>query len=465
MVKSSKYCAQCQKMFTGLSKPTQCSSCLYFIHRTCTRSHASACHQVAQPVPTLSPTRSAKRPRYGASQVSLQCLSSPSPPPPEHPATSSPTSLTYTTSVPEPAPANSLSRSAIANSPSGTAPSNPPLNPTAGSPLAGSAPAETSSELAPSGNVSSLSANLISSGISTFTGYNSRQSFVPESFPMYQLTASSQQPSASLPTLTASQTTITTPAAPSRPPGAQSSATTSPLNIDAPPFTARNASRNKKKSNTLSPEMTQIEYLTTELNYTQSKIVSQDKTIKDLEHKVKILTEALKLSEEKLNSDLHKKYFGISSPKSSSAGFPHPQMQPCPCPPASYYRCPPPSCPLSYSCPCPASSENTSRVNKNVSTEQYKHQNNRVATDVASINRDLTFLKADMADLKTRLSEMESSRTKPTPRPTFEVVDPTNLDIIEVEAEIHSPEENSNNSTNTIDENVAQGFSGDPQLN
>ena len=85
------------------------------------------------------------------------------------------------------------------------------------------------------------------------------------------------------------------------------------------PANASTASRKapaKKKSRTAdisSPETAQIEYLTTELNYAQSKIVSQDSSIKDLELKVKILTQKLKISEEKLNSDMHTKYFGESS--------------------------------------------------------------------------------------------------------------------------------------------------------
>ena len=85
---------------------------------------------------------------------------------------------------------------------------------------------------------------------------------------------------------------------------------------------------------------------------------------------------------------------------------------------------------------------------------------------MASITQDLTHLKADMEELNNRLSEIELSTIKPIhTRPTHEVEDPINLDIIEVVADIHSSEENSNISTTTIDEFVAQGSTADPQLN
>ena len=73
--------------------------------------------------------------------------------------------------------------------------------------------------------------------------------------------------------------------------------------------TNKNNKKNKPTKENASQDAAQINYLTTELNFAHTKIVSQDNTIKDLGFKVKILEDALKISEDKLNNDLRNKYF------------------------------------------------------------------------------------------------------------------------------------------------------------
>jgi hypothetical protein len=189
--------------------------------------------------------------------------------------------------------------------------------------------------------MSSLATSLVNSSFSTFTGARTRISFVPQvpqtspsssalqnttsSFSSWSLNAArSFEASSSFPacSTTGALTAPLVTAAPSghsTHSGGIASSSTTALNVNAPVFFTKQAKPppNKKKGKEAqsSTEKTQIEYLTTELNFTHSKIVLQDNTIKDLEHKVKIQAERIRISEEKLNSDLHRKYFGL--PESS----------------------------------------------------------------------------------------------------------------------------------------------------
>ena len=156
--------------------------------------------------------------------------------------------------------------------------------------------------------LNTVTSNLINSGIATFTGLNTRISFVPD-VPLF----SSDAPSSTSQTV---KPKTSQPHSPQHQPQAGSliaPAHHQHLPKVVQPNAAPKITIKKKAKSPVSPEYAQIEYLTTELNFTQSKIVTQDNTIRDLEHKVKILSDKLKISEEKLNSDLHRKYFGPSS--------------------------------------------------------------------------------------------------------------------------------------------------------
>ena len=293
-VNSGKYCAQCNKVFSGTSRPTPCPSCQQLLHKSCSRPHMTQCSDSIDQDPITLQHHPQKRQR-----VSSPGAQSASPPPHLPPATGI-----------SPSCSSSTPRSS-----SGT------------------------------GYISTLGVNLISSGINTFTGRNTLVSFVPavSSF-QKQVTLNTSLPSSmyssvnagissyssacttTITTSSASPRSLTTPL-PSLPDSQEGSvlADYPPgpgfhlVNSQQPASNTRNGggrttAKNKVKDKPgLSPEAAQIEYLTTELNYTHSKIISQDNTIKDLEQKVKILTESLKMSEEKLNSDLHRKYFGTAN--------------------------------------------------------------------------------------------------------------------------------------------------------
>jgi hypothetical protein len=320
-LKSTKYCFHCEKLFSGQSRPTQCESCHQYLHKICMRPHTSSCHDAPALSTRISgpssPQRPTKRPRTSLECASLQQVS----------------------------------------------PQTNPVEEQSDTPLA----------LEPF--MSSLSASLVNSGIPTFTGNRTRISFVPNV----------SGPDASASTI-GSTSTVTSVASSQITSTSFNLLSSVPLNSAAPAFTpqssqdqqdqaqvdsplagnnpylsniSRAASSNSSRNNTkqtrvppkknprtdMSSESVQIDYLTTELNFTHTKIVSQDNTIKDLEHKVKILEATLKLSEEKLSSDLHQKYFGISN-----RGVPSPSVTcyHCPCaapPPPSCHRSPPPQPP------------------------------------------------------------------------------------------------------------------------
>ena len=288
-IKTAKFCFQCDKLLSAQSRPTLCSSCQQYVHRICVRPHSISCQNLivpsssSQPVPTpqSTPQRPEKRPRT--------CTSTP---------------LTAST-------------------------------------------VQTNDEVQTFQNsaavqpcfMSSLTTSLVNSGIATFTGARTRISFVPQTSSPALLntprsssfsslySASTVEATSSLPVcsttaaLTAPQVTAA-PSGPSTQSGGialQSSASTTSMNVKAPAYFTKQVKPppNKKKGKEAqsSAEKTQIEYLTTELNYTHSKIVLQDNTIKDLEYKVKIQAERIRISEEKLKSDMHGKYFGL--PESS----------------------------------------------------------------------------------------------------------------------------------------------------
>ena len=303
-INSVKYCCQCGKLFSSNSRPTQCISCNKYHHRLCSRAHETSCHGSITQVNNPQAVHPNKRQRSAST-----------------------TTFTATQST--------------------------------------SSPAQDSSSAITQPYLSSLTTSLINNGINTFTGRSTRISFVPDvtlvsPIPSLQSasatsSASSQQPStvSSMPStcvstvsalitpIPSSDVCSASPATSLQVPGLIStsvctagsamSLSRSPLASSfappssglAPEKSKTNKTAHKKKNQAdMSPEAIQIEYLTTELNYTHSKIVSQDNIIKDRDHKVKILGEKLKIMEEKLNSDLHGKYFGDKTT---------PGVHACPC--------------------------------------------------------------------------------------------------------------------------------------
>ena len=301
---NAKFCYQCERLFTPSSKPTQCLTCHHYVHKACLRPHSVSCKPLDH-VSSFSPppaSRPTKRLRPDESQVGQ---------------------LTPSQRV-----------------------------------------SPTTSAIMPF--ISSLTSSLINSGVSTFTGNRTSITFVPN-VEQLEPVSSSQVFTSSVSSVTTSNTPISISSSAINTCTSSSSFTSlvatvascmsslSPRMSTAPSYTGAGpctsltaalpsfpctASAGTTQSSTRPPrtkqgpkkqisetaESVQIDYLTTELNYTHSKIVNQDNTIKDLEFKVKILEEKLKVSEDKLNSDLHSKYFGMSS-----CTQPHPSYGHCTC--------------------------------------------------------------------------------------------------------------------------------------
>ena len=195
----------------------------------------------------------------------------------------------------------------------------------------------------------------------------------------------------------------------------------------------------------LSPEATQIQYLTTELNYAHSKIVTQDNTIRDLEHKVKILSEALKISEEKLNSDLHSKYFGSTSSHSfctntcTQPSHPPPTCWPRTCPPCSWSHLWPQQT-QAYSQPTPSTGPEK-EINKIPSNNE---ELNRIAHELKDLKNDVHSIKVQLGKSVCNSEKFHSKQNN---------VQEEEYDVIEVVAEVHS-NESSNVSVISTDDFV-----------
>ena len=188
------------------------------------------------------------------------------------------------------------------------------------------------------------------------------------------------------------------------------------------------ASVNRKKKNRAndSPDAAQIDYLTTELNYAHTKIVSQDNTITDLEHKIKILEEALNRSEEKLNSDLHRKYFSKSNFMGTSCCnqhlSPHSQTtcsssrvccMPTPAPGCCTSRSPCPPVPSStLNCSIPSSHGNTgseTHINEIYTVAQVQ----AMQKDLEKLVSEVGIVRVDILQMKIKLKSLTQSQQGP----------------------------------------------------
>ena len=412
-VKSGKYCSHCGKIFLGQSKPSQCTSCNSYIHRGCIRNHNASCTSNktsdSQPRPP-SPQRPNKRLRtLNDSTHSSQAV----------------------ITVP-----SQVSNAAI---PLGISP-----------PISSSPPVTTR----PLSFLNSLTTNLINSGVPTFTGISSSVSFVPTvsvsntagsitSIPAENPSQPEQQPRL--------MADISNPGARIFIPGSTSMPFISSSSAPSTNTTTNRTSRKPKAKANVSSEAAQIDYLTTELNYTHSKIVSQDSTIKDLEYKVKILTEKLKISDEKLNSDLHRRYFGqtdtnlpvgppcLGTQCHASTSVPPPQScstcsQTPACSSRPHYYCQgyhghPRLVPM----PPPNSSNNQC---KNLPSSS---QDNHTSQDLfTALKEDIDVLRVEILQLKTKVDSL----TAPNPPGS-----PINSGIVHhtqftATADIHQPPEN-----------------------
>ena len=355
-IKSAKYCAQCSKMFSPSSKPIQCPSCLRKIHTMCMKMHLSSCANSVD----VADARPHKRTRT---------------------STSSTASSPITSSV----------HSSIANPPA----------------------------------MAALPAGLATGGVATFTGGRASITFVPHvssfsspavnnlvttsttTFVPNNLVVQSELSSAAnmAPASSIFSATITpgqnaTPGSSSAPTTASATITTTATTRAAPKKTA-SAKRASKPA--VSPADEQVAYLTTELTFAHTRIVAQDNTIKDLELKVNILKESLKTAEEKLNSDLHMKYFG-SAPPHINTGFGLPSVSPH-CHPQYHLS----ACPSLQQCSC--SSYNLLRAD-NVTCalpSQSRQNSEKICKNdlvASNVKTEIDAIKIDILDIKTKLDSL-----------------------------------------------------------
>ena len=433
-LKSAKYCSQCGKLFSNQSKPSQCIGCKNFVHRGCSKVHTSACmpektqeRRLLLHLPSLS--RTEKRLRLDDNdhdQLTPEILPGSTP--------NQPSSSTATTALQD-----SISSITSAVS-SNTASTFPP----------------TSQHLLPPRTyLGSLSTNLINSGIPTFTGASTAASFVPDATSTLQSSAANTIPTQSSSQLnfvrsTPSQVTQTLSSRQSPPiPLSQPTAAPQLAQLPRNPTIQANPSSKSKKKNridpNISPEAAQVEYLTTELNFTHTKIVQQDSTIKDLEFKVKILSEKLRISEEKLNLDLHRAYLGESHgrpPPHATHPVPHTGQ----CQGTCYHPCTshPPlltshHCPQHVSCASVKPTTKSDNLLDNI--------------DIANISKDLkediNVLKLEILQLKAKVDSFTSLPKPYSPQlepDTHEDIQPSRANIVQVVAEVH----NSNTSSQDI---------------
>ena len=62
-VNSGKFCSQCNSLFVGQSKPAQCSRCQHLVHRKCIKDHSTSCNITSDKVDnSSSPNFSPSRP-------------------------------------------------------------------------------------------------------------------------------------------------------------------------------------------------------------------------------------------------------------------------------------------------------------------------------------------------------------------------------------------------------------------
>ena len=428
---TGSYCSYCNKLFSAQSKPVMCSSCQKYIHTSCSKSHSSAC--------SIESTIPRKRPRTSVSPSSPVPVSTLSSGRSNEYLSNATTILSNTTST------SRMSTTFV--------PHQPGLS-VAGHPAVLTPPASTVS-------ISSGNRDYTDLGSSTITSRRSIVTFVPHQqvvnsgqpvFPTHSVSTtvpqtqslcytapctsqslttlasslgtSASSPSTSQssevapitfpsllnnPTTQANLSSFATPFQPgapqfphpvlSAPPAGPQVPQPGPAPRQVPAPGNRKTSLKNKQNQNLSVEAKQVEYLTTELSYAQSKIVTQDNQIRDLEHKNKILSDALKCSEEKLNSDLHQKYF----PRQPTTCPLHSQSF---CQYQTMCRCPRPS-PV---CPGTSPTHPTGRATSDPPTQNIEGEiSPTLEIEVKNLAKLMQEIKANMVKIRSEMDILRIS--------------------------------------------------------
>ena len=409
----SNVCQACFMIFDSKSKPSRCPTCSKFFHKTkCHKDHSRSCRAPSLPKqPSVSSSLglpSFSRVSNSLSAYSTQALSSSSNSSPAVPSLQSLTptspalpqisnSAPVTSSLSRSFPGTSFSQSTTATAISGGPPHTAP-----------------------------------SSSLSRLPGLQTAISFVPQtisatiSYPTTTTTLSSQS---------TSQTT-------SR-------------------GTTKRTERKKQKSPPTSTEQATIDFLQTELNAAQARIVMLDATINDKEQELSVLWARIKILEEKQNKDILGKYFPhkpapTSAPKSPAPIVPTPGPLPRSCATSSgACRSTPPSCSTS---PCHASSPPCAHIccPCNISCARVGHQctqNDDLLKKVDEVYQELHGLRTSVNAIKTSVKNFPETTVGNASNSSKDLLDATNVldaSIATVEEQMSDIEDDLNCQDPTI---------------
>ena len=217
----------------------------------------------------------------------------------------------------------------------------------------------------------------------------------------------------------------------------------------------------KRKANqkfpSKSPEQAEIDYLKVELNAVRTQVIELESSKIDLERKVKIMTEVIKMHEERETSNAYKNTFPESAlPSHSSQPSHHPPRPQCHLYPCSHlWNHHPPTHPHS---PCSSVPLNCCHSQQGGWQEE-RHANSRDSNDLYKELKDkVTKLEDEIVDIVNKIDlkitppdSMDVEPRKPVYRNPNEI---PNYDNIEVIAEVEVRATPNDDSIVSIDELV-----------
>ena len=267
------HCNLCLRQFSPKSRPTQCSICHQYFHKTnCLPSHSSSCKSLLR--------------RTKSTSSALQ------------PTSSSLLNASIATSIPAKKPRTEVS----------TVVSPPVL-------------------LASSSSTAALSTQRNSEVYQLALNQDQDQASPqpPEQPPEHPPASSSQASTNVIPALTSAPC----PASPS-PPAPSLNPSAAPFTFTAisqPQITQKRKTKQKNPPN--NPEVSKIEYLNLELNAAKTKIVVLETTVTDREATIQIQKERIKILEENLTSLATSKHLPSFNSSASTHSSSHGQCSPC----------------------------------------------------------------------------------------------------------------------------------------
>ena len=302
-------CMECNRGFNTQSKPSRCTKCENFFHKTnCLREHKKICH--AKP----SQSKGNEQTHVSASLATDVCI-------PTYTQSLIPNLRTSLTFVPSNSSSSQSLNSTLENSPSATfIPVSQP-------------------------SLRTLATSSATSIVTTTTVSQSRIMCNPSSV---------APPRSPIPTTTVTSSPTTTHEPETNHPGGSRDYVPPAL---SPLVTATNPPKPKKKSKvslSITPDQARINFLQTELAGAQARIVQLDANLKEKDQRVTILTAKIKVLEDENTKAVYDKYFphasNVRTPPDPHADKPtSPLNTTARClscsraPPVCGYHCQPPS--------------------------------------------------------------------------------------------------------------------------